>query len=456
MAKVSKEPLRILMVGFTDSLPGARHAEFYTDEHFLDYDVVIIDPAGALNGSGDDYRPFIRDDKLELSPHNGSRFRRRYFDVVEKMLQFVTSGMLAIVISRFMPTLVAESDYHQEGFEADLNNWGAKKIRKGRGSSIEFPTTEPLGKFWTATRPIWSYESVFDKDSNTSHFAHVKGHSNEIVAKFNYTKGGGHLLLAPAANLDVLYSDEQKADNGDSKFVQAVAALHETVYADRPTPALPDWTGDYSLPGENELKSKIAGAGEQIRALQKDVGHSTKELDRLSLHKLLITGYDTPLELAVDRVLEELGLKIEVGPKGRVDRTAVYGDRKFAVEVQGVRRGAKEDHVRSLIIWVQEVALEDEGKEPKGLLVVNPYRDTPLAERGNNPWTEKIIEICERQGYCVMTGLQLLGLYFDAKTNDARRQELIQQMFDTEGVFAGFENWQDFLTAPESEAADEE
>ena len=35
MAKVSKEPLRILMVGFTDSLPGARHAEFYTDEHFL-------------------------------------------------------------------------------------------------------------------------------------------------------------------------------------------------------------------------------------------------------------------------------------------------------------------------------------------------------------------------------------------------------------------------------------
>ena len=72
-------------------------------------------------------------------------------------------------------------------------------------------------------------------------------------------------------------------------------------------------------------------------------------------------------------MLTDLGLKVEPGPKGRVDRTATYGDRKFAVEVQGVKKGAKEDHVRALIIWVQEVALQD-GKEPKGLLVVNPMR----------------------------------------------------------------------------------
>ncbi len=166
-----------------------------------------------------------------------------------------------------------------------------------------------------------------------------------------------------------------------------------------------------------------------------------------------MTGHDSALEGAVDRVLTDLGMKVEPGPKGRVDRTATYGDRKFAVEVQGVKRGAKEDHARALIIWVQEVALQD-GKDPKGLLVVNPYRDTPLAERGgNNPWPGDTIKICERQGHCAMTGLQLLGLYLDARADDTKREQLIERMFRTEGLFNGYEDWSQFLAPVESEAS---
>ena len=158
-----------------------------------------------------------------------------------------------------------------------------------------------------------------------------------------------------------------------------------------------------------------------------------------------MTGYDSALEGAVDRVLTDLGMKVEPGPKGRVDRTAIYGDRKFAVEVQGVKRGAKEDHARALTIWVQDVALQD-GKEPKGLLVVNPYRDTPLAERGgNNSWPGETIKICERQGHCAMTGLQLLGLYLDAMADDTKREQLIERMFRTKGLFEGYEDWSKFL-----------
>jgi len=100
------------------------------------------------------------------------------------------------------------------------------------------------------------------------------------------------------------------------------------------------------------------------------------------------------------------------------------------------------------------VALQD-GEEPKGLLVVNSYRDTPLEERGGkNPWPGETIKICERQGHCVMTGLQLLGLYLDAMADATKREPLIEQMFRTEGLFEGYEDWSQFLAPIEIEVSE--
>ncbi len=110
--------------------------------------------------------------------------------------------------------------------------------------------------------------------------------------------------------------------------------------------------------------------------------------------------------------------------------------------------------MRALTIWVAEVARED-NKEPKGLLVVNPYRETPLADRrGNNPWPGETIKICKRQGHCAMTGLQLLGLYLDAMADDTKRERLIERMFSTDGLFEGYEDWNQFPAPVESKASE--
>jgi hypothetical protein len=44
-----------------------------------------------------------------------------------------------------------------------------------------------------------------------------------------------------------------------------------------------------------------------------------------------------------------------------------------------------------------------------------------------------------------MTGLQLLGLYVDAMSDGAKREQLIERMFGTEGRFEGYEDWRQFL-----------
>ena len=323
--------------------------------------------------------------------------------------------------------------------------WGQDPIHRAHGSNIEFTTQGPLGPFWEKTIGLWHYEAIYNHPPEGQRVAHIRGYPDEVVADIIETKERGFIIITPVLSIQ---DDRQLAVNRN-KFVEAVRSLHDALRTGGAAPQLPDWASNYSLPGEIELRADISAANGQLETLQEHIRQRTETLDDLCLHKLLVTGHDSAFEGAVDRVLTDLGLEVKPGPKGRVDRTATYGDRKFAVEVQGVKRGAKEDHVRALTIWVQDVALQD-GKEPKGLLVVNAYRDTPLAERdGNNSWPGDTIKICERQGHCAMTGLQLLGLYLDATSDDAKREELIERMFGTAGRFEGYEDWRQFLAPVE-------
>ena len=332
--------------------------------------------------------------------------------------------------------------------------WGENSIYTVHGSNIEFSTQGAIGQFWETTKGLWSYEAVYKDPPKDPRLAHVKGHPDEVVAALMQTKERGFVIMTPIPSLVEVPDGGQTKEGRKELFIRGVRSLHEALGTVGPAAQLPDWASDYSLPGEMKLRNENSAANKQIEALQEQVNQRTKALDELCLHKLLVTGCDSALEGAVDRVLTDLGLKVEPGPKGRVDRTATYKSRKFAVEVQGVKRGAKEDHARALTIWVQDVALQD-GKEPKGLLVVNAYRDTPLAEReGNNPWPGETIKICERQGHCAITGLQLLGLYLDAMADNTKREQLIERMFSTKGLFEGYGDWKQFLTPVEGEASD--
>ncbi len=449
--KAKTEPPRILLVGLRHGLPDADEDDFYTNKHFLDYEIVIVDPQGALIGRNHDYTPKILDDVLSQTRENALTFLRRYARTTQKLVGFVKEGGLAIVFLRPMPTLKYERSisYGSETVLVNLNKylpWRENTTHRAHGSNIEFTSRGPIGQFWEATNGLWSYEAVYNDLPEGPNLAHVRSHPDEVVANSIVSKKRGLLIMAPVPRLENVPDGEL--------FAQAVGNLHKVYQTEGPAPQLPGWASDYSLPGEAELRADISAANGEIEVLREQVGQHTEMLDALCLHKLLVTGHDSALEKAVDRVLTDLGLIVEPGPKGRVDRTAAYRDRKFAVEVQGVKRGAKEDHARALTIWVAEVARED-NKEPKGLLVANPYRETPLADRGgNNPWPGETIKICKRHGLCAMTGLQLLGLYLDAMADDTKREQLIESMFDTEGLFEGYDDWEQFLTPVESKASE--
>ena len=85
------------------------------------------------------------------------------------------------------------------------------------------------------------------------------------------------------------------------------------------------------------------------------------------------------------------------------------------------------------------------GREPKGLLVVNTFRETKLSNREGNSWPGKTLDLCKQQGFCAMTSLQLLGLYLDALKRPKSKDKLIQRIFRTKGEFPSYKEWTNFL-----------
>ncbi len=165
-AKAITDPPRILRVGLRIGLPEVDGDDFYTDTHFLDYDVVIMDLQGALIGRSHDYTNSIRDDVLPLEL-GGESFLGRYVQITQKLMEFVSAGGLAIVFLRPMPTLKYEvpGKYENSLVTMSLNKhlpWRENTIHRAHGSNIEFTTQGPIGRFWETTNRLWRYEAVYN------------------------------------------------------------------------------------------------------------------------------------------------------------------------------------------------------------------------------------------------------------------------------------------------------
>lgn len=431
------------MLGFESDFYSVDSEDFFTDRHFQDYQILVVEPAGAFRGREYDYSRSIYDGRLKLDSGAASSFKTQYLKTAEKVAEFIRKGGLALVVARALPTLRYDPDGRGHYVLSDLNKsmpWQSVGISTAVGANIQFSNEEPFSEFWNATSDMWTYAAILNGPNIHRPLATVRGHKDEVVSNALETENAGLAFVIPVPEVVNATPDEQ------ATFISAICRLHEALNTTGAIPQLPEWAADYQLPGESELRNDIAEAEAEVITLQMRVEDRQKSLATLGLHKVLVTGHDSALENAVDRVFTELGFAVQSGPKGRVDRTATLGERKFAIEVQGVKRGAKEDHARALTIWVNEVAMED-GQEPKGLLVVNAGRDTPLVDRGSiDPWPGQTLKICERHGYCAITGVQLLGLYLHASTAPAARDDLIERLFKTEGRFDGFEDWREFLS----------
>ncbi len=186
---------------------------------------------------------------------------------------------------------------------------------------------------------------------------------------------------------------------------------------------------------------------ETARAKLAKLQHQAEELEE---QNQLFLGTGRPLELEVKKVLELLGgVVTEPGP-GRDDWKVSFPEGDAVVEVKGVTKSAAEKQAAQLEKWVA-TALEETGKSPKGLLVVNTWRDLPIEERTRDDFPSQMLPYSESREHCLITGLQLLIVRSDVEHNPDRASFWRKEMLQTSGLLAVTEDWRSIIEAVEPE-----
>jgi hypothetical protein len=169
----------------------------------------------------------------------------------------------------------------------------------------------------------------------------------------------------------------------------------------------PEWTRDYLVPGEDEAVAGVRRASEQLATAQMSLDEAQRRLALREQRKILVTGTGAALETLVEEAFLALGFDVEEGRPGRSDRIVRLGQQPAVVEIKGLTKSAGEKDAAQLEKWVNEYYLEH-SEMPKGILVVNAWRTTPLEKR-KPTFPKQMLKYSESRNHSLISSVQLLG-----------------------------------------------
>jgi hypothetical protein len=207
---------------------------------------------------------------------------------------------------------------------------------------------------------------------------------------------------------------------------------------------LPSWTTGYMLPQEETAQDTIRDLEKRRAAVESEIASNREALAKLERRKLLFSGSGRSLEVLVREVFEALGCEVSEPPLGRDDLIINCDGSPAVVEVKGVAGSAAERHAAQLEKWVSAY-FETHNTQPKGILVVNAFREQPLPERIETVFPDQMLGYCKQRGHCLITGLQLLGILLEVERNPSAAEELRRSLFETIGRYERYRDRREFV-----------
>jgi len=244
------------------------------------------------------------------------------------------------------------------------------------------------------------------------------GGSEKVIASYCDYENGKIVFLPPPLPPHEFEFD-QDYQLCMSRYLRELVDLDEKLHTSFGDFELPDWAKDISLPGERRMRDTLAKHECALEELQVTIAKQKSDIKEIERYKLLITSTGTELEESVKHVLAEMGFRIEEAEPGRTDIIAAYGETAVVMEIKGLSKSAGEKHSAQLEKWASSF-LAERGKPAKAILVVNGYRDLPLAERNEPVFPNQMLSYAMQRGHCLVPTTQLLCLYADTKSNKRR------------------------------------
>ncbi|MFL0276559.1 hypothetical protein [Mycobacterium sp. SMC-19] len=443
-----------------------KRSSFGSDISVFDFDAVIWDPAASFRN----YNQYGRSSFQglpSLSDDESVRFRADITRRHAEFKEFLEAGRTIIAIVRPPQEYYAatgEAEYSGTGRNrqrirrlAKVDLWDALpangfSLQVASGNRITIQGDSVIASFLRKYKKLVKYDAVFSWLDGTP-FASVAG-TTRVVGSFCRPKAGGLLVLSPSFSLArPQHGDEDDEDDDDrwldvspevqEDLMEAVAAMTSKAIRSRPV-----WSLNYATADQSLVRQEITRQESRIEAARAKLAKLVERRENADAKNQLFLGTGDVLASEVGVTLELLGGEVTQPDPDRDDWKVAFPEGNAVVEVKGVSKSAAEKHAAQLEKWVAG-EFEETGIAPKGILIVNTWRDIDLSERVEIDFPDQMIPYCESRGHCLITGLQLFAIRVDVETNPSRAEYWRTAIMENSGILPGVNDWRSSLIATE-------
>jgi len=436
--------MRVLSLGIPLPDPQVDNYDWARALSFFDYDAIVVDPAAAVSemveGVVRDGTSFTSYDEepVQNGPTTAQAvgladLLKRRRDETERLL-----GRGGLVVCFAYPDVAHP---RVSGFTGCHRyywlpapagaSYGPDYLKPAGGSEARVTDYEhPFADLLERHRHLFHYRAVFAEG------AAGFGEACKVIARspggaalaIDLAVGGGRIVFLPALPPRLNTPDRTSLAGG------VVAAVRNLLLLSSEGPA-PAWVSGYTLPGLQEAQERVDRAETKLESLEIELDEARdayREIDRY--RRMLWQEGKYGLDLPVRDALALLGMTNFSKPDDPA--TFSFGDRRVFVETEGsVEAVGMAPHYRLR----QRIEREIEGKAeaPKGLVVVNGYRETPPNDRPQQ-YLDSLKLAAESMRYCILEAVKLFQAVRAKMTgDDAGVRAFLQSLMETEGVFEG-------------------
>lgn len=323
------------------------------------------------------------------------------------------------------------------------------------GDRIEVHGDGPISSFLRKYLADLQYNAVLENPEG-SVLARVRG-TNRAVAVQGSVEGGGLLLAIPASKFVPQIEDEDDPDGKEhwpdrsADFqVDLLAAIQSQV--GQSEVIRPAWATNFTTGAEKLAQEKVSKQSASVDRARKALAKAQEELAKVEALSQLYLGTGRTLELQVRDVFKMIGGTVSEPEPNRADWHVDFSGTPAVLEIKGVTKSASEKNAAQLEKWVAGV-YESTGTSPKGLLVVNTWREVPLPDRTEADFPDQMLPYSIARGHCLLTGLDVFAIACDIQRDRDRSHFWRDKILSTSGRLEGAPDWREFIQ--ESGTSDE-
>jgi hypothetical protein len=198
----------------------------------------------------------------------------------------------------------------------------------------------------------------------------------------------------------------------------------------------PDWARQIEIPFVAELQGQIAIARASIAKEEQSIATIDEKIDNLTAFRRLIYSSGTELEDVVRKSFELLGAIVKPAKYAQEEYILEIDNEEFLIEVKGVSKSISLTHLRQLNDYLLKHQ-EDTGKECKGILLGNAWRNTPPAMRDTEDtpvFPDNVVQRAEQWGISLVSSLTLLEAVVTVLREKVKAKDILASLTSAKGV----------------------